>query len=223
MEKNNLIWIFGILLLLIPIASATDIYKQYSNADLKYVCIYNGTACPATTLCNVTVIDPDSNVIVNNKMMTHQVAYWNYTGNFSTIGTYTSIVFCLDALGNDHATDNFQITWNGKPPQTDYMVIFVMFLFLAVVAGIIYLIVYSFEEFGKLKFDLKDLIYNIIAYIALQAIYWFNVNYFGVIILNNILLAFIVTGVFSNIAIPVALFAICYFKNLLEMKRQVKF
>lgn len=71
-------------------------YKVGSTIDIKNPCYYNGANCPAGTTCDITVYNPDNQVIVNNQPMTYGASYFNYTlpnANYS-IGSYKCDMVC---------------------------------------------------------------------------------------------------------------------------------
>lgn len=80
----------------ISISRLTYTYKVGSQIDIRNPCYYNGANCPPTTTCDLTVYDPENNVIINNQPMTYGGSFFNYTlpdANYS-IGSYKSDMVC---------------------------------------------------------------------------------------------------------------------------------
>ena len=114
-----------LFLLLLPLcmAGGTDtslndinVYKQGELVDLKVPCINNNTYCGATTKCNITIMLPDNSVLVDNKAMTRNMAYFNYTlqhENTSVIGIYKEQVTCVDGNLKGYTLGEFKITNSG--------------------------------------------------------------------------------------------------------------
>jgi hypothetical protein len=208
--RNHLILLglMALMMLLVPIFPAyAATYSQNQPADIKYI-------NPAETNCNITIISPNGLILTNNYPMQNNAGYFNYTFlNTKSIGIYNTYFFCAETI-----TGTFEVTQMGLAAPGDNLVIFAFLLFIGTIGGIIYMIVYSLERFGQMKFDMKDLIYNIIAYIALFVIYIFNANYIGNISFDGVLKTFIAVGVFSTIAAPVYMFMICYFRNVLDVR-----
>ena len=80
---------------------AEDIYKQNNEIDLKISCINENTKsyCSSTSICNITIYNPDSSLIVSNAIMQNQIAFHNYTLNSSYTnqkGNYAGNVFCVE-------------------------------------------------------------------------------------------------------------------------------
>ena len=74
------------------------VYSKNTEISIKHPCFYSGTYCNSSTECNISIYDPKSNLIVDNKEMTFNNAYYNYTlpGNQS-IGSYRCDMTCSDA------------------------------------------------------------------------------------------------------------------------------
>jgi hypothetical protein len=117
MNNTFKIWLISFLmgLAFIGLVSATDdIFKVGDIIDYKKPCINNGTYCSGSAVCNLTVIYPNSSLLINNALMTNQVSYHNYTLSPQyTIGTYTANMICTDTGRSGSETLYFQITPTG--------------------------------------------------------------------------------------------------------------
>lgn len=95
---------------------ASYTYKLHNNIDIKNPCYFNGTYCLSTAVCNITVYDPDNLIIVNNRAMTYQTSYFNYTlptGNY-TIGLYKNDMVCTQSGISGAQTFYFEIITGGN-------------------------------------------------------------------------------------------------------------
>ena len=104
-------YIFILFLLLfssIAFAEPTLFYKQGESIDLKIPCANDGLPCSSVSTCNITINYPDGSNMVNNKLMTNNGTYHNYTlPSSSVVGEYQTTVFCID--GADAGYKSFSI------------------------------------------------------------------------------------------------------------------
>lgn len=144
----------GLLLLAPLIVFGEDAYnfKQNSQADLKISCFDDaGVICSSATTCHITVIKPDSTVLVNNGTMTRSSTYYNYSldaSQTSTLGKYQAVVYCS---GETNAYNQFDylITLDGIDSKSNNNLL----LFL-IIGGILFLVlgfVFETKLFGILS------------------------------------------------------------------------
>lgn len=113
-----------------------EVHKQNECFDLKNQCFFNGTYCPASSICNVTIFSPNATVLVNNLQETNQISFHNYTFcQTSDIGEYSGSVTCYNNT-NAYTTFTFDITPTGKKLSEGNLIIatslafmFALFLF----------------------------------------------------------------------------------------------
>jgi len=132
MKYSNMFLIACAVLILTSFASAQDVYPRNKQLDLKIQCLNNGSYCASTAVCNITVAYPNNSLLVNNRPMTNQVAYHNYTlaPQFTlTTGTYDANVICND--GNIKPT--VQFSYDITPSGTTNLV---GFYFLAIILSL---------------------------------------------------------------------------------------
>ena len=143
--------------LLVNLVSASDfVFKQNQQADIKLSCFNaNNSFCSNSTNCTITINTPTSSNIINNKNMTHNPSYYNYTippSNLTSFGEYNGVMQCTDGSDEGYTLFTFEITPNGTKPSTTQGIIyiFVMVLFL-----ILFLLstVGAFVINGKNEFD----------------------------------------------------------------------
>lgn len=129
--------IFLLVLLLIPLALAQEVYQENTEVDLKQSCYNNGTLCSGVATCNVTVINPERSILVNNKAMTQDstLAYFNYTlssSNISKVGNYEYRIVCQDGTLANFGTFEFLVTSSGQDPNISQVIIYAILTFLLI-------------------------------------------------------------------------------------------
>lgn len=108
---------------LISMVSAVDFYgKQYDPIQLYDVCDVDGFPCPASYVCNITITDPDANLLTLNAPMTRNDTIFNYTfGETATLGLYDMNVFCENTTFSGTEQYTIEITTTGR--ETNLMMI----------------------------------------------------------------------------------------------------
>jgi len=108
----------GILILFPIISAATELTFGFNTEfDLKRPCFNNGSFCSAATECNITITDPNGNVIVDNQLMTNQVSFHNYTVSSALnnqLGIHPSYMSCNDSGLGGGDTFEIEITADGR-------------------------------------------------------------------------------------------------------------
>lgn len=134
--------LFGMILiclLLIQGVVATS-YKQERAIDIQEPCFNNGTYCSTSAICNITIYNPQSTVLVANQRMTNKVSYHNYTlaaSSTDEIGIYKYDVSCCDYTGGvlcSADTFDFEITPSGFTETLGFY-----FIALVIIGGLIVL------------------------------------------------------------------------------------
>ena len=108
------------IVLLIPIVLAVSpsyTYKQNTIVDLKFFCFNeNNTYCLSNTKCNITILYPDSTLLVSDGNMTYNNNYFNYTltsTQTSILGEYAITVLCYNSNNASFSTYTFEILQSG--------------------------------------------------------------------------------------------------------------
>lgn len=140
-------FILFILFLFVPLASAAvsdseELSFQHDKTfDLKRACANNGFFCGASTVCNITLIYPDGEILQDNVGMTFTSSYRNLTVPQSLnnqLGWIQAIQSCNNVTDANTDTFKIAITGDGEPPQdfpTQFSII--IFGFLLIGAGLI--------------------------------------------------------------------------------------
>ncbi len=114
-SKIVTVFILGLLLLPLMNAAVELTFPFNSEFNLKRPCFNNGTFCSATSECNITLISPNSNTLVDNQVMTNQIAFHNYTvvgGSNVQLGIISATMVCID--GAVEGSDTFEIAITGS-------------------------------------------------------------------------------------------------------------
>jgi len=175
MKKILLIMISGMFLLTFInsfcLISAVDddyIGKQYENMDIIETCVFQGAPCDRSYSCNITIINPNQDVIVLNLPMTKNNTIYNYTlTNTNVLGSYKLKTYCTNGtFSGENVDGHLKVTTTGKAIEfktTIYLLLVALVLFiiaLFLVAGI-YIMVYGLG-------DVSDMYTRAIALITLS-------------------------------------------------------
>jgi len=94
--------------------------KQSEDTNIKISCISSSNEyCASSTSCNLTVLSPNGITLINNREMTHNPSYYNYSipaSNLSNSGLYSSSMECRGTTSG-FETFKFEVTPTGKEPR----------------------------------------------------------------------------------------------------------
>jgi len=212
--KKLLILILGILLVM-PLINAVSIGTFQRSSDVE---LYQ--TCNNCTYCNLTAIKyPNSTNILTNVAMNNLGTYYYYVLDENYTGVLGSYIYCYDC-GNPYekATGciEFEITESGYEKPDGVVIVLFTILFLIILCGMVWLLLYTIFHFIQLDFDAKDLTYNLSAYFFLWGVYALGKYYIGNELINNILLWMIEVGAVTAVIVPLCAFVISYIKGGLE-------
>lgn len=203
--------LFILLLFLLPTISAEMIYQESSEVQLKIPCINNGTLCSGSANCDITILYPNSTTHVSRDAMTNEAGFFSYdlsASETTPIGTYTSTVNCSDGSFNGYSTFDYEITVNGKEKPSGIVIVVFGTFFLAIIASLTFLFMYTIGKFADKDFDMWDLIFNMSAYFVIIAVFFLSQEYLGNAKINDILTYAIVTTGITNMLFPFIVFII---------------
>lgn len=224
--KNILLYIIILSIIVIPYVLAETpeessyIFKQSTDIDLKISCFdLNNTYCNAGTNCNLTILNPNSNSLINNQQMTYNTAFYNYTLNTtqtSYLGEYPVIILC-SGISSGFSSFNFQVTYTGKPEPSDFTKVAFIIGFIAILCLMVVTIINVAGHIILLDTDFMDVAYSFCIYFILFAIKNFNLSYGNNALIDNFSDIFIKVGIFTHILIP--LVALILSMTLGKLKR----
>lgn len=150
---NKHILIFLIALILIPSISAT-VCKQEIKCDIRHSVRLN-SAPTNTANCNITVRNPEGEIIVPFQPMTFNttVKDFNYTINSTLIfefGSYEYDITCLDSGFNATETFSFDVNRVGRTLSVAESIMFIFVLLLG-------LFFFSITLYGAIKIPFKNM------------------------------------------------------------------
>lgn len=113
------------------LVSATDddyMGQQYMDIDLIETCSDDGFACDDTYSCNITITNPNQDVIVLNLPMTRNDTIYNYTlTNTDVLGIYKIKTFCGNGTFSGESIDGrLEVTTTGNTFDTLKLIIFLI-------------------------------------------------------------------------------------------------
>ena len=141
--------LFGIILV---DAQANQIYEQGKNISLAQSCYRNGTYCSSSAVCNITVLNPNLEILVINNRMTNQVSFYNFTlnGNVTDkVGEYEYRITCTDTSLSNFGTFKFKVTASGREPSLAEAIIYIVILTITV-------FIFLFSVWGYTRFEWKN-------------------------------------------------------------------
>ena len=135
--KNKLIFVFLILLIIIPLASS-ETFKQSSQTDFTKTCTNSsGNICSSSSSCEITIRFPRNNsYVINNASMTNNNnGIFNYTlssTNLGVLGSYDWDMFCCEGTDCGEAHGSFSVTKTGVELSQDKAMIYLGMLTLLI-------------------------------------------------------------------------------------------
>lgn len=119
---NKFLLLIFLVMIISPVSAEEFNFKQSSSSDIIFKCINNGV-CSSSTVCNLTVSDPDNIILMDNAQMTRSSngGYYNYTLNStqtSKLGEYKVGGFCKDGSVTRDLDFSFFVSINGLKLKT---------------------------------------------------------------------------------------------------------
>lgn len=200
--NKNLIICMIFLMAILPLVSANlGTFKQNE-------CINLIQTCSNCTYVNISSINyPNGNQAVGLVSMTKEGTLYNYT---FCLANYTG-QYIVNGYGDldgkiEVWSYKFDVTGNGRPAPEGNVIVFFSILFIAILIGLIFLIIYSLGHAINLDFDIIDLAWNIGIYAAFIGAYLLADTYMGDNNILNILNFVVYIGAFTNAVLPVIYF-----------------
>lgn len=133
MKKILLTLTIGIFLLNL-LSAASYLGAQYENISIIETCVVNGFPCPDDFLCNITIVNPNNDIIVlNSPMSKNDTTYYYYFTTTDILGDYHMNVYCSNLTRSGNSDSLLTITTTGKktnPTLTIMILIIALALFL---------------------------------------------------------------------------------------------
>jgi len=131
-----------ILCMMVSIALASDpeqYYKINDQVNVNVPCYTSDNEyCSNVTLCNVTIINPKSDIMVNNSAMQYHPGFFNYTITPTILGDYTVYAMCTD--GVETGIENLKIQINNVGTKIENVLPMLIFYIILITITMILLI-----------------------------------------------------------------------------------
>ena len=211
--------IFGLLALPLIFAN-TEYYPLNEEIDLKFTCTLNDAIPSASATYNITINYPNGTYFINNQEATLiGSGAFNYTTNFTEIGTYKVQMFCWDGAYSFSNEGFYIITSNGKPEPAGIVIVLFSVAFLIVMGFMLYQFILCFGHFASLDLDVVDLAKTIGLYFSLLALYYLSIFYLGNQLIERFLFLGIQIGAFTHVLIPLVGFLVSITIGSLKRKK----
>lgn len=119
MKLNKLLLTFIIGIFLISSITASDyLGTQWEDINIVETCTVNGFPCPNDFLCNITISNPNNELIVLNSPMTRNDTIYNYTFlSTDYLGDYDINIYCDNVTLSGNSESSLTITTTGQNPN----------------------------------------------------------------------------------------------------------
>ena len=146
MELKNIFTLLLLFTFLISLnfvsAQQEDIrfYHQINtNLTIFEKCRVNGAICDASFGCNLTVLSPSQQLVIDNVGMSRGTIYYNSSLNTSQTdpnGVFEATIDCTNSTSSGTNTFFYQITPNGSAPMetSQGIIIFVAIIMISLIA-----------------------------------------------------------------------------------------
>lgn len=140
--KNKFIFLFILVFLVSTVYAQQTLEEQIpsfqfnTEFDLKRACFNNGFFCDSSFTCNITLISPNGEVMINNLETSNQDSYRNITVSQTLndqLGFVQAIESCSNSTNAGPDTFTIAITGDGKPFQQFPQQFFIIILALTLV------------------------------------------------------------------------------------------
>ncbi len=145
MKKILLTIILGIFLLSFA-AAQTSSFRVEENTvyDVLVSCEKNGADCSASSICYITLVYPNSTILVDNQSMINlDNGFFNYslTSEQTTpiAEGYTGRAICIDGNESAITTFNYEVTATGQRLDQPQSIVIIGLLILLIIIAIIFL------------------------------------------------------------------------------------
>jgi hypothetical protein len=193
------LWIIA----LIGMGSGQLYFKNNQTVDLKIPCFNNGTYCPSTAFCNITITKPTGDTLINNQEMTNSISYYNYTiGEFVDFGIYPTTMMCMDTNGNGYKTFEIQITPNGKEPAGDNLKIFIYILFGLLTMALAFTFIINIGKLATISTSIFDVALSLGFYFITLFVLWLSNEYITSALVRDNMVLYVAMTTFTNGFLP---------------------
>ena len=216
--KAQSIFFLILILLAMPLATS-QVYQQGEDVLISKAVRLDGSPS-ASINCNITIEDPDSNIIIFFEPMVNNATSQRHEylldgGNTTNItGEYCYELTCLGTSQNDTESFCFEATPDGSKPDTSQGIIYIGVIIISFIAFLICLL-WSFNEQRRKYLKMGLGLFSYILLIWLIFILWqLSHNYLMMAGLSSILRVFF----FVSMAGLFPAFILVFLLTLAEIK-----
>lgn len=170
--KNKIFILCMLVLIILPLISAEQIFSRFSNSNIIIVCEHSGEPCSMTAECNLSLFNQNGTILLNNVLMSRNEDNFNYSIDnsiTSDIGTYSAITTCIDGDYSGITTFEILITPSGSDKiNSGEGLTLVGALFIIILISIIFF-VFGFKTEGGV---LKIILFSVAVIFVIVAIFF---------------------------------------------------
>ncbi len=209
MKKAFVLFLFG-MIFLAGLTSALT-YQQSQNITLTIP--FSEMNYTSGDTYNLTIIKPNSLALIENDLAIINLSYLSYLLTDSQTADTGEYQIYIYGSGGSYDNTSYEITTNGKPSPSGFVIVLFSLLFIFIVVTLLTLLMRTILLFIELNIEAKDLIFNFSSYFGLWAIYILGIEYLGNAFINSFLLFLIEVGAITTILVPLIGFVISFIKQ----------
>ena len=221
MNKQIILIIFSVVLLVGIVSAETETYKLNQETDLKFTCTLNNAIPSAAAEYNITLSYQNGSTFKNSNMTTPLGnGAFNYTTTFTEIGLYKVQMFCWDTTYSYSDEGFYDVTESGnKIPEGMLIVYGVIILIIFGISCIFFILAFKIQDSSlKIFFWLAGFVFLTGCMATITAISY-NIN--PVSAINKIVL--VITYILGLITFLIfALVLVQRIISILDMMREKK-
>jgi len=136
MMKKTILMFMGILFISLVSAQPNFYVGESTNYEIKVSCENQGNFCSGSATCNITLVYPNSSLLVDNQAMTNlNNGYFNYPlipSQTTPTGEFTGRTGCTDGNLSATTTFNYEVNPTGTELNTSKSILYVASLFFLI-------------------------------------------------------------------------------------------
>jgi len=198
-------------------------YVQQDKGFILNIHVYNTSdyITGGTGTCFLDLYNAIGNETLSNQLTGGASDYYIpiSSGNFSMLGYTSFIIECNTTSQTGFANGIFEVTYNGKaPPEQNIIILYSLFIIALVVLLLTSLlsIIYNLINWSL---DGKDMTFAVSVYFGLFMTYILATTYLGNQFIEELLLLFIEVGALIHVIVPIVGFFMYFFRSNLEKNR----
>lgn len=125
MKKVIIFLMLGLMIFTVTAADDDYMGQQFLDVPIIETCADDGLQCDSTYGCNITITDPDQEVIILNLPMTRNETFYNFTlVDTDALGIYKIKTYCTNGTFSGESIDGrLEITTTGDTFNTTLLIL----------------------------------------------------------------------------------------------------